>query len=70
MSEQKEQWVPMTEAAFHLKTEGFDISTSKISRMASKGRIRVERDPIDQRVRLVELNQLRGLFASSKRYRS
>jgi hypothetical protein len=65
-----EQWVPMSEAAFHLKTEGFDVSTSKISRMATKGTIKVERDPVDQRVRLVDLNQLRELFASSKRYRA
>lgn len=63
-----EQWVPMSEAAFVLRSEGFDISPSKLSRMARSKEIDVSTDPIDKRIRLVNLSQLRQLFASSKRY--
>ncbi len=64
-----EEWVPLSEAAFQLKTEGFDVSVSKLSRLASRGEIKAESDPLDERVRLVELNQLRQLFGSSKRFK-
>ena len=64
-----EEWVPLSEAAFLLKTEGYDVSVSKLSRMANKGQIRTESDPLDQRVKLVEMNQLRQLFGTSKRRR-
>lgn len=64
-----EEWVPLSEAAFLLKTEGYDVSVSKLSRMASKGQIKTESDPLDERVKLVEMTQLRQLFASSKRRR-
>lgn len=64
-----EQWVPLSEAAYQLKNEGFDISPSKLSRMANRGEIKTELDPIDKRVKLVELNGLREFFSASKRYR-
>lgn len=64
-----EEWVPLTEAAFQLRTEGFDVSVSKLSRMARDNKIKTERDPLDERVKLVELNQLRQLFGASKRHR-
>jgi hypothetical protein len=64
-----EQWVPMSEAAYILRSEGFEISASKLSRMARAGEIRAEQDPVDKRIRLVDLIQLRQLFSSSKRYR-
>lgn len=64
-----EQWVSLSEAAFQLKTEGYDVSVSKLSRLATRGEIKTESDPLDERVRLVELNELRQLFGSSKRYR-
>lgn len=67
--ETEEQWVSLSEAAFQLRKEGYDISLSKLSRMATNKEIQTEKDPIDKRVRLVELNALRRLFGSSKRYR-
>lgn len=63
----KEEWVSMREAATRLKAEGFKISPNKVSRLASRGKIRAIDDPLDERVRLVELNELRTLFASSLR---
>jgi hypothetical protein len=64
-----EQWVPMSEASYQLRSEGFEISASKLSRMARSGEIKYETDPVDKRIRLVDLNYLRELFASSKRYK-
>lgn len=64
-----EEWVSLSEAAFQLRTEGYDVSLSKLSRMANKGNIHTELDPLDERVKLVELNALRRLFGSSKRRR-
>jgi hypothetical protein len=57
----------MREAAARLKTEGFKISPNKVSRLASRNKIRTKDDPLDERVRLVELNELRELFASRLR---
>jgi hypothetical protein len=64
-----EQWVPMSEAAFILKSEGFDVSPSKLTRLANRKAIRTEKDPLDERVRLVDINELRQMFSASKRYR-
>ncbi len=69
MSDQQEEWMLMSEAAYHLKAEGFDISLSKLSRMARNKEIKTSTDPIDKRARLVDLNELRRLFRSSKRYK-
>ncbi len=63
----KEEWVSMREAAARLKAEGFKISPNKVSRLANRGKIQAIDDPLDERVRLVELNELRTLFGSSLR---
>lgn len=52
-----EEWVPMSEAARRLK-----VRVSKISRLASKGHIETRDNPLDERVRLVNFNELRALF--------
>jgi hypothetical protein len=52
-----EEWVPMSEAARRLK-----VRVSKISRLASKGRIETRENPLDERVRLVNFDTLRALF--------
>lgn len=64
-----EEWVTMSDAAFQLKVEGFNVSVSKLSRLAKQGTIQSAEDPLDQRIKLVELNELRTLFGSSKRVR-
>jgi len=58
-----EQWVTMSEAA---QTLGINVAT--ISRMAKRGEIRSERDAVNKRVRLVELNEIKNIFAQSKYY--
>ncbi len=63
----REEWVSMREAAARLKAEGFKISPNKVSRLASRDKIRTQEDPLDERVRLVELSELRALFASRLR---
>ncbi len=63
----KEEWVSMREAAARLKAEGFKISPNKVSRLASRDKIRTLEDPLDERVKLVELNELRSLFSSRLR---
>ena len=52
-----EEWVPMSEAARRLK-----VRVSKISRLASKGRIETRENPLDERVRLVNFDVLQTLF--------
>jgi hypothetical protein len=64
-----EQWVTMSDAAYTLRTEGFNVSVSKLSRLAKNKQIKSSGDPLDQRIRLVELQELRALFGSSKRIR-
>lgn len=56
------KWVPMREAAAILKAEGFKISPNTISRLANRGTIQTKDDPVDARVRLVDLDELRKLF--------
>lgn len=63
----REEWVSMREAAARLKAEGFKISPNKVSRLASRDKIRTQEDPLDERVRLVELNELRALFSNRLR---
>jgi len=53
----------MREAATILKAEGFRVSPNTISRLANRGTIQTKDDPIDARVRLVDLDELRRLFA-------
>jgi hypothetical protein len=62
-----EEWVTLSDASYKLRTEGINVSVSKLSRMANKGEIKTAEDPTDQRVRLVDLNELRKLFASPRR---
>jgi len=63
------QWKSMNQAHIILKGEGMNVSVAKMSRLASKGSIKVEKDPLDERVTLVDLNELRALFKSSKKLR-
>ncbi len=61
MNEQEsEQWMPMRQAAKRL-----GITPNKISRLAEKGKIKTRRTPLDERVRLVDLNELKALFESA-----
>jgi hypothetical protein len=52
-----EEWVTMQEAANRLK-----VNRNKISRLASRGAIQKRDNPLDARVRLVNLNEIRALF--------
>ncbi len=63
----REEWVSMREAATRLKAEGLKISPNKVSRLASRDKIRTQEDPLDERVKLVELNELRALFSNRLR---
>ena len=58
-----QKWVPMREAATILKSEGYKVSANTISRLANRNVIQAKDDPVDARVRLVDLDELRGLFA-------
>jgi len=55
-----EQWMSMRTAAKRL-----GVSANKISRLASKGRITTRDNPLDERMRLVDFNELRTLFESA-----
>lgn len=57
MTERKEEWLPMTEAA---KEVG--VSVAKLSNMAKRGRFDTAKDPRDERVTLVNMTQLRQIF--------
>ena len=52
-----EEWVTMQEAANRLR-----INRNKISRLASRGTIQIRENPLDARVRLVDLNEIRALY--------
>jgi hypothetical protein len=56
----------MRQAAEILKAEGYKVSPNTISRLANRGIIQTKDDPIDARVRLVDLEELRRLFASRR----
>jgi len=58
-----QKWVPMREAATILKSEGYKVSANTISRLANRNVIQAKDDPVDARVRLVDLDELRELFA-------
>jgi DNA-binding MarR family transcriptional regulator len=59
----EEDWVTMKQAA-----EEVGVSPTQISRLAKRGLIRTEKDALNRRVTLVELNEVRQLFAQSKYY--
>lgn len=61
MTEQTEQWVTMQDAS---KVLG--VAPYKLSRLASKNRIKSKKDVLDERVRLVDLTELKSLFATSE----
>jgi hypothetical protein len=65
-----EKWVTISEASQILKDEGVNASISKLSRLASSGKIKSDTDHLDERVRLVDIEELRIWFKSSKRYRA
>jgi hypothetical protein len=52
-----EEWVTIQEAASRLK-----VGRNKISRLVSRGVIQTRDNPLDARVRLVDLNELRTIF--------
>ena len=57
----QEEWITMSEAARRL-----GISTTKISRLAAKGRIITQDNPYDERVKLVNFVELRKIFPERK----
>jgi hypothetical protein len=59
-------WVPMREAARILQAEGFKISPNVISRLAGRNTIQTKNDPVDTRVKLVSLEELRQIFADRR----
>jgi len=56
-----EEWVTMSEAAAQI-----GISLSKISRLASLSRIKTQKNPYDERTKLVNLDELREMFPPRK----
>jgi hypothetical protein len=52
-----EQWLPMREVAKML-----DIRYDKLARLARQNTIRSKDYPLDQRVRLVELNEVKKMY--------
>jgi hypothetical protein len=53
----QEQWVTMSEAAREI-----GVTLSKISRLASQGKIKTQANPFDERTRMVDLIELRKYF--------
>jgi len=52
-----EQWLPMKEVASML-----NISYDKLGRLVRRKEIRIKYEPLDQRVKLVELNEVKKMF--------
>jgi hypothetical protein len=52
-----EQWLPMREVA-----EMLGISYDKLGRLVRRREIRSQDDPLDQRVKLVEVNEVKRIF--------
>jgi len=67
MQDHPKNWVSMSEAAYILRTEGISVSISKLSRLAAKGKIQTAQDVLDERARLVNLDELRRLFNPANR---
>ena len=57
-----ERWVTLTDAAKEL-----GISVSAIVRLVKKKNIETKQDPIDERYKLVDIEALKQLYASSYR---
>ncbi len=57
MTQASGEWVSMSDAA-----ERLGISLSKISRLAALGRIQTQKDPYDERTKLVDFVELRKMF--------
>ncbi|QBD79052.1 hypothetical protein EPA93_24925 [Ktedonosporobacter rubrisoli] len=57
-----EVWVPISDAEKRLKAENIQIGRNKISRLVSRGVIQAKVNPLDARVRLVNIEELRTLF--------
>jgi len=57
MTQASGEWISMSDAA-----ERLGISLSKISRLAALGRIQTQRDPYDERTKLVDFAELRRMF--------
>jgi hypothetical protein len=57
MQYQDDQWVPMSEAAQRL-----GIQYNRITRLAARGKIETRIDVLDDRVKLVNLDELRRVF--------
>jgi len=53
----EEQWLPMRDVAKLL-----DIRYDKLARLARQNTVRSKNYPLDQRVRLVEVNEVRKMF--------
>src|SRR5258708_14446646 len=53
-------WVPMRQAAKIL-----GMSPSRLSRLAERHKLKMRINPFDERVRLVDLNELQTLFGSA-----
>ena len=60
----QEEWITMSEAARRLRT-----TVNKISRMADKGQIQTQKDPYDDRVKLVNYVELYQIFGGGRRLR-
>lgn len=60
----QEEWINMSEAARRLGT-----TVNKISRMADKGQIQTQKDPYDDRVRLVNYAEVYEIFRGGRRLR-
>ena len=58
----EEQWLPMRDVAKLL-----DIRYDKLARLARQNTVRSKNYPLDQRVRLVEVNEVRKMFGKQKR---
>ena len=57
-----EEWLPITDAIKRLKAENIDISRNKMSRLISRNIIKTKSNPLDARVRLVDLVELRAIY--------
>lgn len=57
MTQASGEWISMSDAA-----ERLGISLSKISRLAALGRIQTQKDPYDERTKLVDFIELRRMF--------
>lgn len=62
MQQQDDDWVPMADAAKH-----FNISATKVSRLAKQGKIQARNKWGDERVKLVSLVELEAYLDKAAR---